>query len=96
MSKLHILAQLTAKPGRESELRDALLAMVEPSLAEAGCHKYDAYGSDQRGRYLVDEIWESAAHLEAHTKTPHFVAFSGRFAELLEGELVIETLRKLE
>lgn len=92
---MHILAQITAKPGREDEVRAALRAMVAPSLAETGCTQYAPYESHETGRFFVDEIWENQAALDAHMKTPHFEEVAARFPDLLEGGLVIEVLRPI-
>ncbi len=40
-SYLTVVAELTAKPGREDDLRSLLMSVIEPVRAEEGCIQYD-------------------------------------------------------
>ena len=56
---------------------DAVLALYQQlaneSRKEDGCHQYDIYQNNADPTHLVvDELWESEAHLMAHTKTTHY------------------------
>ena len=95
MNSLHLLAHVTARPGREQDLEAAMLSLLEPTRAEPGCRQYRLYASDQRGRFFVDEIWDSQEALDLHMKTPHFLAVAARQAELLEGGLGLDFLREI-
>jgi len=96
MSELHILAQITAKPGREADVRRGIESLVAPTLAEPGCRQYVPYESNLPGKFFVDEIWDSQAALDAHMQTPHFLEIAARFPDLLDGPLVIEVLTKFD
>ena len=62
-------------PGREDELKNELLALTEPTRAEAGNYRYDLYQSaDRPNRFVRIEEWKDAAALEAHKQTPHLKA----------------------
>ncbi|MGQ9634469.1 MAG: putative quinol monooxygenase [Bryobacteraceae bacterium] len=86
--ELVVFAEVYAKPGQEENLWQALLAVVAPTRAEAGCLQYDLHAdNDDAGHYFFYERWESMAALEAHTATAHFKAFEERTEELLREPL---------
>jgi quinol monooxygenase YgiN len=65
--KVSVIATIRAKRGKQDELRDALAALVEPSVAETGCVRYyvleDKY---VEGSFFTYEEWESEAALKKH------------------------------
>jgi quinol monooxygenase YgiN len=78
---------MQAKPGQEAAVRQQLLALVEPSRRDPGCINYDLHeASEQPGRFLFHENWESKAHLEAHLQKPALRAVLAQVTPLL-GEL---------
>lgn len=90
---LTLIAGFTAEPGQEQTLRDALNAMVEPSLAEYGCLAYHPYTDPNRpGRMIIVEEWTSEAALENHFSLPHFKQISAILDEILAEPF---TLRRL-
>ncbi len=67
-----VIARVRAKPGKEKELREALLALVEPTRAEASCGNYDLHESIERpGLFFFHENWSSKDGLAQHFETPH-------------------------
>jgi quinol monooxygenase YgiN len=92
---IHVVAILTAKPGRRAEVLEAFKANVPAVLAEDGCLEYsavvDIVGADPAfgpDTFLVVEKWESPTHLEAHAATPHMRAFGERVRDLMAGRAV--------
>lgn len=58
--------------GQEEDLKNHLLSLTAPTLAEPGCIKYDLYQSQsKKNEFLRFEIWRNPADLEAHKMTPH-------------------------
>jgi quinol monooxygenase YgiN/quercetin dioxygenase-like cupin family protein len=58
--------------GKEEDLKNHLLSLTAPTLAESGCIKYDLYQSQtKKNEFLRFEIWRNPADLEAHKMTPH-------------------------
>ncbi|HEY5847236.1 MAG TPA: putative quinol monooxygenase [Microlunatus sp.] len=93
---LTVIANMRAKPGKEQELRAALEALIERTVAEAGYVNYDLHqGVEDPAVFFFYENWESADHLDAHLSAPHLQEFSARLDELLDGELRIERLRRI-
>ena len=88
---LHVVAIVTAKPGKCAEVLAQFKAIVPTVLAEAGCIEYgpvvDAgvpgrqeFGPDV---FVVIEKWESAEALAVHSKAPHMLAYGAATADLV-------------
>lgn len=83
-SAFTMVASFVAKPGSEQALRDALVAMIEPSLAEAGCLSYlPVIDAVDPARLLIIESWASPQALEFHFSTPHFKQVAAQLENLL-------------
>jgi len=95
---IHVLAIITAKPGK----RDAILREARANLpavrAEKGCIEYgpavDAegiggfqtkFGPDT---FVVIEKWESAEALKAHAAAPHMAAYAAKTKEMIEARVI--------
>ncbi|RZT85901.1 quinol monooxygenase YgiN [Pseudonocardia sediminis] len=93
---LTVIARMKAKPGKEADLRRELEALIEPTRAEKGCVNYDLnQGTDDDGVFFFYENWTSEAALDEHLATPPLQRFVGLIPELLDGELVIQKLRRI-
>ena len=94
---LTVIAYMKAAPGREAELREALVALIEPTSQEAGYVNYDLHEDvEHPGTFFFYENWESAEHLDAHLATPHLVHFAEIMGDLLdENGLTITRLRRI-
>jgi quinol monooxygenase YgiN len=93
---IHVIAIITAKPGKRDEVLGHFRANVPAVHAEAGCIEYgpaiDAttgtpakFGDDT---FVVIEKWESADHLKAHAASPHMKAYGEKTRELLANRAV--------
>jgi quinol monooxygenase YgiN len=86
---LTVFAEMHAKPGKENELRRALIGMIEPTRREAGCVQYDLHvGHEDPRHYFFYENWTSKKELDAHLASPHLKAFVA-----IADELLVEPLR---
>lgn len=95
---IHVLAFITAHPGK----REALLAEFRANMpnvhAEAGCIEYapviDAEGFGRFGPplgadvFVVIEKWASAEALRAHAAAPHMAAYAARTKPLIAGRVI--------
>jgi quinol monooxygenase YgiN len=89
-----VVAYLTPRPGKEDDLRDVLLSLVEPTHAEPGCIVYDLHRSnDDPCVFLYFEIWRSEEDLQAHLEMPHLEPLFARKEELLAQEIDVELFR---
>ncbi len=83
MQIVTVVATFEARPGKEAELRAALLALPEPTRREAGCLNYDLHVSRENpAKFLFHENWSSRELLDAHLKSPHLAALLPRVDEL--------------
>lgn len=72
MADLTVVAVLVAQPGKEDVVREALVALVPPTLEEPGCLSYSLSESTAApGTFITIESWRAQADLEAHMQTPH-------------------------
>jgi quinol monooxygenase YgiN len=81
---LSVVAELVAKPGKEDELKQHLIALVAPTLKEEGCVQYDLHQSTtEPGRFVFYENWTSRENLDRHSKSAHITAFRNVRDEIL-------------
>jgi quinol monooxygenase YgiN len=81
---LTVIAQFKAKPGKESQIRQELLALVAPSRKDDGCLNYDLHQAlDNPTRFLFHENWTSKAHLDRHLQQPELKAALARVDQLV-------------
>jgi quinol monooxygenase YgiN len=67
-----LTSMVKANVGQEDVVKEAYLAMVEPSRKEPGCLCYNLHQSTTDNRqFMVYEQWASQEALDAHRKTPH-------------------------
>jgi len=78
-----VVATFRARPGKEAELRAALLGLLTPTRREAGCLNYDLHqATDDPASFLFHENWSSKAALDAHLQSPQIKALLPRVDEL--------------
>ena len=95
---IHVIAIITAKPGRREEVLRHFRANVPNVRAERGCIEYGAavdadpalpvqtkYGPDT---FVVVEKWESMDALKAHAAAPHMAAYGAKTKELLASRVI--------
>ncbi len=83
---LTVVATFQAKPGKEAELKAALINLVAPTRKEAGCLNYDLHRLPaDPGKFLFHENWTSKAHLDAHLQSPHIKTLLPRLGDLAMG-----------
>lgn len=78
-----VVATFEARPGKEAELRAALIGLVGPTRKEAGCLNYDLHILPENPvKFLFHENWTTKAALDAHLQAPHVQALLPRVGEL--------------
>lgn len=70
---LCLIVKVKAVAGKEEQLKEVLTAMLEPTRKEPGCITYQLYSNEKNDTFFFYELWETPAHLEAHTKTDHYL-----------------------
>ncbi len=95
---IHVIAVLTAKPGKRDAMLKEFRANVANVKAETGCIEYGAaidadpgpsfqakYGADT---FIVIEKWADVDALRAHAAQPHMKAFGAKIKDLLANRAV--------
>lgn len=93
---IHVLAIITAKPGKRAEVLEAFHANMPAVHAEVGCIEYgpavDARGlGDARfgpDTFVAIEKWESPEALAAHVKSAHMAAYAARTRDMVASRAV--------
>jgi quinol monooxygenase YgiN len=95
---IHVVAVITAKPGKREEILKAFRANVPACRAEKGCIEYGpAIDADNAlafqtkvgpDTFLVIEKWDSMEALKAHAAAPHMAAYGAKVKELIEKRVV--------
>lgn len=97
MSRVHVLAVITTKPGKRDEVLKLFRANVPAVLEEDGCIEYGAtidcadagfaakYGDDT---FVVVEKWASMAALGSHAASPHMKAYGASTKEMLADRVI--------
>jgi quinol monooxygenase YgiN len=92
-----VVATFQAKPGKENELRAALIGLLAPTRKEEGCINYDLHSSpEDPAKFLFYENWTGKAALEAHMRTPHVQNLLPRVKELCVAFPEIKIWEKIE
>jgi quinol monooxygenase YgiN len=80
----YVIAEINAKTGSESALRDLLVPFAKASRKEPGCLVYTLMEViAEPGRFLTFERWTNKPALEAHMVTPQIKAIVPKLEPLL-------------
>ena len=72
MSKLTIVANITAKSDKVDLVKSELAKLIEPTLAEEGCLQYDLHQDNENpAHFMFYENWESRDLWQAHMNNQH-------------------------
>ena len=90
-----VIAEMTAHPGKEEDLKRHLLVLVEHTRREEGCIQYDLHLSDHDPRkFVFVETWTTAEALDRHSKSLHINAFREASASL-RADPVVHTYTRI-
>lgn len=95
---IHVVAVITAKPGKREEILGHFRANVPAVRAERGCLEYGAAVDADTGlkfqtawgaeTFLVIEKWESVEALKAHAAAPHMAAYGAKTRDLIASRVI--------
>lgn len=95
---IHVLAIITAQPGKRDAVLAAFRANVPAVLAEDGCIEYGPAIDAEDGppsqaplgpdSFVVIEKWASLDALRAHAAAPHMAAYAARVKDLLAARTI--------
>lgn len=94
--EINVVASLKAKEGREQELKELLLTLIEPSRSDEGCIRYDLHQSiKDPALFVFYEAWQSKDHLKKHSATSHVQSYRAKAKDLLAEPGEITLLAKI-
>jgi quinol monooxygenase YgiN len=95
---IHVIAILTAQPGKLAEVLAAFRENVPLVRGETGCIEYAAaVDTPDVGRlqtrlgpdsFAVIEKWESLEALQAHGQAPHMAAYGARVKDMMLSRVI--------
>lgn len=94
MSKISVIAKLTAADGKSEELEAALAQLIEAADEETGLEVYSAHrAEDEVGVYYFFELYDDAGAMDEHGKGERMRAAMGMVGGLLAGrpEVILMT-----
>lgn len=76
MSKLTIVANITANPDKVDLVKSELEKLIPITQKEKGCIQYDLHQDNENpAHFLFFENWESRELWQDHMNAPHLAAF---------------------
>ena len=94
---LSVVAVITAKPGSEDAVREAMKGLVGPTREEAGCLSYDlSESSSAPGTFVTVEEWNDPSDLDKHMQTEHIQGALGVLGSELAVAPAIHSLIPLD
>ncbi|MEG0858434.1 MAG: putative quinol monooxygenase [Pseudomonas sp.] len=94
--RLVSIAVIKAGPGKQQALKQALLALIEPTRAEPGNLDYVLFEQrDEPGTFYMREAFVDQAALDAHLATPYFQRFAAASEDLLTEPLQLIFLEQV-
>ncbi|SHF84329.1 putative quinol monooxygenase [Chryseobacterium sp. OV279] len=87
-------AVLTAKEGKRTALKEALLQLIIPTRSEPGCLYYILFeDKNNTGTFYMREAFKNTAEFEFHTQTVHFKNFAAQMDELMSEPIQLIELK---
>ena len=93
-----VVATMRAQAAKESQLKELLTSLIEPTRSDPGLITYELYqDTDDPAQYCFLEVWDSAEAHSRHVGQPHITAFTSREDELVDDEgILVHRLRLLD
>src|SRR5512140_881693 len=83
-----VIAEMRANEGREDELKNHLLVLIERTRREEGCVQYDLHVGEDPRSFLFVENWTTVEALDRHANSAHMKVFKAATADLREAPKV--------
>jgi quinol monooxygenase YgiN len=96
MSKIVVFASFYPKNKKNNEVKDIILAMVDPTRSEEGNEIYNFYEvKNDDGRNIsfhLFEVYKDPAALDFHKNTSHYKNYRSKIADLLDKPIEVKVL----
>ena len=100
MSKIVILASFYPKNKKNNEVKETILAMVNPTRSEEGNKIYNFYEvKNDEGKnisFLLFEVYKDPAALDFHKNTSHYKNYRSKIVDLLDRPIEVKVLNSID
>ena len=100
MSKKFVLASFYPKNGKNNEVKETILAMVNPTRAEEGNEIYNFYevkNNDGKNiSFYLFEIYKDHVALDFHKNTSHYKNYRSKIVDLLDKPIEVKILTSID
>ena len=100
MSKIVVFASFYPKNKKNNEVRDIILAMVNPTRAEEGNEIYNFYeakkDNGKNNSFHLFEVYKDPAALDFHRNTSHYKNYRSKIVDLLDGPVEVKVLTSID
>ena len=99
MSKIIVFASVYPKKNKSDEVKQIILAMINPTRAEEGNEIYNFYETKNNDgksiSYHLFEIYKDSAALDLHRKTAHYKNYRSKIIDLLDKPIDVKVLTSI-
>ena len=100
MSKIVVFASFYPKNKKNNEVKDIILAMVDPTRSEEGNEIYNFYevkNDDSKNiSFHLFEIYKNPAALDFHKNTSHYKNYRSKIVDLLDKPIEVKVLTSID
>ena len=100
MSKIVVLASFYPKNEKNNEVKETILAMVDPTRSEEGNEIYNFYEvKNDDGKNIsfhLFEVYKDSAALDFHRNTTHYKNYRSKIFDLLDRPIEVKVLSSID
>ncbi len=100
MSKITVFASFYPKNDKNNEVKETLLAMVNPTRSEKGNEFYNFYEEKNNQGKIISfhlfEVYKNSAALDFHRNSSHYKNYRSKIEELLEKPREVKILNSID
>jgi len=98
-SKTIVFASFYPKKEKNNEVKEIILAMIDPTRSEKGNEIYNFYevkdDNDKEISFHLFEIYKDSAALDFHRNTSHYKNYRSKITDLLDRPIEVKVLTSI-
>jgi len=100
MSKIVVFASFYPKNKKDNEVKDIILAMVNPTRSEEGNEIYNFYEEKKDDgkniSFHLFEVYKDSVALDFHRNTSHYKNYRSKITDLLDKPIEVKVLKSID
>ena len=100
MSKIVVLASFYPKNEKNNEVKETILAMVDPTRSEEGNEIYNFYEEKNNIGKIISfhlfEVYKNSVALDFHRNTSHYKNYRSKVVNLLDRPIEVKVLNPID